>query len=106
MGIYKLEETDYPDGYITLTEGLWFRVNDDLTITLLDGDGNEIEGNQSDNLRVVDNTATIIVGNTPGSPLPSSGGPGTTTLRFLGIFLISIVALAVFAMRKKIFLQK
>ena len=45
--------------------------------------------------------ARFTIGNIPGSALPSTGGPGTTPFRLLGLFLLSTAFWAVFALRKR-----
>ena len=87
-GIYMILETEYPDGYITMTSNPVFRVNEDLSIDLLDSEGSPIAGNRTETVRVVENSVTIIVGNVAGAELPYTGGPGTRLFTILGSILI------------------
>ncbi len=87
-GIYMIFETEYPEGYIKMTSDHVFRVNEDLSIDLLDPAGNPVDGNRTDTARVVENSVTIIVGNTPGAALPSTGGPGTKMFYLSGILMM------------------
>ena len=75
-GYYMIQETAYPAGYISISENPLIRVNEDLSIQLLDAEGNEIANNQTDTVLVKENTTTLIFGNTPGNMLPATGGPG------------------------------
>ena len=100
-GIYKIEETKYPYGYVKIAESPTFRVNDDLSITLLDAQGNAVPNNQTAMIRVVENTTTIIVGNELGAALPNAGGSGTGLLYFLGILLTCLAGVGL-VMRKRI----
>ena len=99
-GIYMIQETEYPEGYVTTTSSPVFRVNEDLSIDLLDGEGNPVDGNRTDTARVVESSLTIILGNTPGFALPSTGGRGIALTYLLGIILTSLAG-AGLAMRKR-----
>ena len=103
VGIYRLKEIDFPEGYSKMEDDPLFRVNNDLTITLLDSHGEPVEGNKTDLLRVVDSNAEIIVGNESGVELPHAGGSGTTWIYVLGA-LLTICSLV--AMITKMRIQK
>ena len=83
-GYYQIEETRFPDGYIKLSGNPRFKVeenaNHGLEISLISNPGNL--------LLLEDNKLTIVVGNTPGAALPSTGGPGTRLFTILGTILI------------------
>lgn len=83
-GIYWLTETDAPGGYVILTKEIYFNVSDG-TLTLTDKNGETLA--YTDVVLKDDNT-TIEVKNLPGSPLPSTGGPGTKIFTVMGILLI------------------
>ena len=94
-GYYEIVETQTPDGYIRATENPVFLVRSNTTTgameaVLVHADGSNIgqpiDGNATDLVKI-ENTA-ITVGNTPGSPLPSTGGPGTTIFMILGTILV------------------
>ena len=100
-GIYSIEETEYPPGYVNMIEKPYFRVNEDLSIQLIDSEGNSIGGNATELMRVVDNEATIIVGNVPGVALPNTGGCGTHIITAVGAMLTVTAGAGFMAMRKK-----
>lgn len=95
-GYYVLEETAFPDGYVNLSRNPAFSVTRDdsgkFVITLED----DVDGK----VRLVDGELTIIVGNTPGAVLPSTGGPGTKALYLLGILLLAAAGTGL-VMRKR-----
>ncbi len=84
-GIYLLEETDAPDGYIKLAAPIEFAVDASGKVTVADDayavstDGNVI---------------TISVPNQSSYELPESGGAGTTMLYVLGSALVLSAAMA------------
>ena len=91
---YKLKEINAPDGYIVLGE-ITFK---------LDQNGNVQEASPADAVLVTDKTDTdpaqVVVYNTPGTPLPNTGGPGTAAYTLGGmILLIGSVLLYGFRMR-------
>ena len=95
-GIYRLTETSAPSGYIILTKDIYFKVSDGA-VTLTDIDG---QTKTYSDVSLLDDNTTIVVKNTPGMALPSTGGPGTTALYFLGIMLTGIAG-AGLVMRKR-----
>ena len=105
-GYYMLEETQYPDGYIKMDKNPTFqvKVKDNSTdyeiIQLVKGEGDEYIPGTTDLVRIENNTTNIIVGNTPGTALPNTGGPGTNMLYLLGIVLTGIAG-AGLVMRKR-----
>ena len=101
-GIYMILETEYPDGYITMTSNPIFRVNEDLSIDLLDSEGNPIAGNRTETVRVVENSVTIIVGNVAGAALPYTGGPGTGLFTILGSVLLAFAGILLIRRRRTI----
>ena len=89
-GIYMIKETAWPAGYVQMSDNPIIRVNDDLSVDLLDSTGSLVDGNQSDMVRIdSDGTQiTIIVGNKPGEALPYTGGPGTEAYLALGALMV------------------
>ena len=89
-----LEETQYPDGYIKITDNPAFQVRPKengigLEIRqLVKGSGEEYQIGSTDTIRIENNTANVYVANEPGAELPSSGGPGTTWLYLIGSILL------------------
>ena len=97
VGYYKIEEINFPAGYVKLSSDPTFKIeanaSNELTITLL---------NNPDNLlRLVDGELTIIVGNTPGAALPNTGGPGTRLFTILGSILVMFAG-AMLARRRRL----
>lgn len=95
-GYYKIEETAFPAGYVKLSDDPTFKVEldsaDGFKVTLL---------NNPDNmLRLEGDKLTLIIGNTPGVALPSTGGPGTRLYYLLGIMLTAFAG-AGLVMRKR-----
>ena len=104
-GTYCLTETAAPDGYIILTNKIYFNVNADGTVTLSDEDG-ETDGVSYDNAAVSNppdaEVGTVTISNEPGSALPNTGGSGTLPYTLGGIALIMASALMyVFRMRRR-----
>ena len=97
VGYYKIEEIEFPAGYVKLTDDPTFKVElddtDGFTITLIK--------NPDNLLRLVDGELTIIVGNPPGVALPNAGGPGTTLFTSLGAMLIALAGAGLVWMRKR-----
>lgn len=104
-GTYCLTETAAPDGYIILTNKIYFNVNADGTVTLSDEDG-ETDGVSYDNAAVSNppdaEVGTVTISNEPGSALPNTGGSGTLPYTLGGIALIMASALMYgFRMRRR-----
>ena len=86
VGIYKIVEKEYPNGYVHVTTDPIFEV-------VVDEDTGELRVqiiNDSNGLVRLDdkNELIIIVGNEPGAALPNTGGPGTRLFTILGSILI------------------
>ena len=98
-GIYRLTETKAPDGYIILTNKIYFNLTTD-GITLCDENGSALT---YDNAEVSgDDLLTVTVKNTPGESLPNTGGSGTLPYTLGGIALIMASALMYgFRMRRR-----
>lgn len=90
-GTYCLTETAAPDGYIILTNKIYFNVNADGTVTLSDENG-ETDGVSYDNAAVSnppdEEVGTVTITNEPGAALPNTGGPGTLPYTLGGLMLI------------------
>ena len=82
-----------PAGYIKATSNPRFRVvndNNSLIVKVLDANGNGVD--LTANMKVENASSASVntkvnVGNTPGAPLPLTGGPGTRTLMLLGALI-------------------
>ena len=93
-GYYEIREKLPPKGYVLDGDACFYiRVDadgvkllqKDLTKDPKDWTANTTVGNVT--LNVTTNTATAIVGNTPGIALPNTGGPGTRLFTILGSIL-------------------
>ena len=92
-GWYRLTETQAPAGHIIRDNQVYFTIAFDprgnVIVTLTDETGTGPSTNPDAS---VSGTA-ITVSNTPGAPLPSTGGSGTLPYTLSGIMLIIIAAL-------------
>ena len=95
-GIYKLTETHAPSGYVIITKNIYFKVSDGA-VTLTDEGG---EAKEYSEVSLADDNTTIIVRNTPGVELPSTGGIGTRLFTAIGAML-TMTAGAVLMIRRK-----
>ena len=83
-GIYKLTETYAPAGYISLSKDIYFEISNG-SVSLTDADG---EKQSYSDVTLEDDDTTIVVQNTPGVVLPSTGGPGVSIFTLLGSLLM------------------
>ena len=100
-GLYKLEETLAPAGYIILEKDVYFRINQDRTVTLTEADGTDGNDNSQASISVKGNVYTITVKNTPGVALPNTGGPGTRIFTILGGILMIASGVSLILRRRK-----
>jgi len=90
-GRYKLTETIAPQSYIIRMNEVYFTIAADQTVTLTDAAGTGANPNADASVSPRDSTTgvyTITVINTPGAPLPNTGGRGTRFFTILGSILI------------------
>ena len=98
-GYYKIEETEFPAGYVKLSGDPTFKVELDanatnkVKITLIDDLGGLV--------RLEDDGLSIVVGNTAGTALPNAGGPGTMLLYLLGAALVGLGAAGMVMQRRR-----
>ena len=95
-GLYRLEETEAPAGYIIENKYTYFQIAEDRTISLTDEAGTG--GNANDDATI--NETTITITNHAGAELPSSGGPGTTWIYLLGAVLLLGCSITLIARRR------
>ena len=113
-GEYKIEETAVPAGYVSYSgDGVYFNVTDGVvtrysepyngtsresdTPIAADAEVNQVtyQLNQDSGAFV-----TFTVGNTPGEPLPNTGGSGTTPFTTLGATLVAVGIAGILIRRK------
>ena len=114
-GEYKILETKAPDGYNMLVDPIYFQIDNGITKRYDSASGTsgrkEIPAEKNGAANVVaqisytpassGSNATFTVGNTPGEPLPATGGPGTRGFLYTGLALIFLAALFGLAWRRK-----
>ena len=108
LGIYKLVETQAPDGYIPVDGAITITVNANA-VTAMQGMGiaevaRNVEGNEYRQYWVSgqdEATWQVRVWNNPGVALPSTGGPGTNLIYLLGIMLTSLAGAGFLLGRRK-----
>ena len=103
-GLYCLTETKAPDGYIILTNKVYFSITANRTVTLTDEAGTGENENENATLeRPTGNNHiyTIVVKNTPGAALPAAGGSGTNAFTAIGISLIALAGIALVMAKKR-----
>ena len=88
-GYYVIKETAYPNGYVGLSSDPLIKIENNGAIRLLDSQGNPIEGNRTDLLRVKDDEFTIVFGNQLGTALPHTGGSGELMYKSIGLLFIA-----------------
>ena len=87
FGRYCLTETDSPSGYVVETKDTYFTYYEDGSITLTNSEGSEPNSNPNARLDTTEGYV-LVIRNTPGVALPSTGGPGTRLLYVLGGLLV------------------
>ena len=108
-GIYCLTETTAPNGYVILSNKIYFKVDDNgITLQTVsvgnDGKTTYSDANEGDYplVSLSDDALTVYVKNTPGQELPYTGGPGTLLYTLSGIALMLGAALMYgFRMRRR-----
>ena len=81
-GVYQVKETKAPAGYNILSGDYYFKTNDG-TVTITDASG--AEKSYEDFTKVTEDGVIVLkLKNTPGKPLPMTGGPGTALFNILG----------------------
>ncbi|MBR3275457.1 MAG: VWA domain-containing protein [Eubacterium sp.] len=100
-GTYCLTETSAPDGYIILTNKIYFNVYPDGTVELCGEEGNtemvtedgETAPVEYSNASVTNPPSaargTVTVRNERGAALPNTGGTGTTVIYAVGIIVVA-----------------
>ncbi|MBR3238142.1 MAG: Cna B-type domain-containing protein [Oscillospiraceae bacterium] len=106
-GVYKLQETKSPTGYIITAKVVEFTLNADGTVTVTGGtDDNEgkitLSGNDMVTFTQKSDSAAaeVDVQNEPGAALPATGGSGVTLYYVAGSALL-LLALGMLLLRRK-----
>ena len=81
-GTYYLFETEAPSGYNTMDMPVEIVVREN-GVSLMQGSRNQVE-------EISQEKAELMVMNSAGAELPSTGGPGTKRLYLLGIMLLGL----------------
>lgn len=95
-GLYRLQETKSPDGYVIISNPVYFKLNGgSIQFVSVEGSGSGTvvtEIDPPDGYIIVNKTdeapVTLKVANTPGAALPKTGGPGTLLYTLSGLMLI------------------
>ena len=98
-GLYRLTETVAPTNYVIIENRIYFRIRVEYdatdkaskrTVILTDENGDTPPSNTHAELTGPDESGvyTIVVTNTPGEPLPMTGGIGTTIFYVFGSILV------------------
>lgn len=95
--LYKLIETKAPDGFILLTDPIYFRLTTDGKLEFCDENGNSIQSAYAsgvfDGSDPADRQVTISVMNKAGYELPETGGIGTFPYTFGGLMIVGASAI-------------
>lgn len=105
-GYYKLVETVTPQGYLVLTEDIFFKVDTkDRTIIRVDDKGQKIDSPDPESMwNIKDNC--INVKNVTEYKMPSSGGPGIYWYLFGGMLLMMTASLMVYKNKRREVLER
>ena len=96
-GAYTLAETQAPDGYLIIGDGITT-----FTVTTTGVTGGAVPEMQTINEEEVPTGVYIIkVQNSAGFELPSTGGSGTNLIYLLGIILMSLAGLGLVIRRRR-----
>ena len=84
-GTYRLYEAYIPPGYIKTFDYIQFTIENRVMkeVSVVSGDADKIDFTPPSD----SNLALLKIKNTPGTPLPHTGGPGTTLFYLLGALL-------------------
>ena len=121
-GEYKIVEIHTPDGYIkTENNDIYFRIGNgvvtrydspagtpdraEILAAIIVNEGDDPTVNIVEGISYISDSAhgkaTFTVGNTPGSALPSTGGPGTYLFYLSGCILMMLVGASVVIWRRR-----
>ena len=92
-GTYYLFETEAPSGYNTMDMPVEIVVREN-GVGLMQGSRNQVE-------EISQEKAELMVMNSAGAELPSTGGPGTGLIYLLGVMLIGVAGAGMVVRRKR-----
>ncbi|MBM6998580.1 InlB B-repeat-containing protein [bacterium] len=95
-GTYRLKELVAPPGYVTATSDVVFTVT--RGTVALDAEGG---GNAAATLTGSGSDVTLSIANTPGKPLPNTGGPGSRPFALAGGGLVIMALIGLLASRHR-----
>lgn len=102
-GLYRLEETNAPNGYFITEKYTYFKVykNEDGNViaAIVKEDGTLYPN--SENAHMNDAANTVVVINTLGSELPATGGIGTTVIYAMGAGVVAMAGLGMALNRRR-----
>lgn len=90
-GTYQLTETTAPSGYIVTSSSTTFTISDGVAQNF---------GSGADSAWLINNNR-LTIKNTPGTPLPSTGGMGTLAYPAAGAALVLIALISGFVLRRR-----
>ena len=96
-GEYRIEEKEVPAGYINSLQPFTFTVSSDGEVTISSDADSTLVWHLD---KIGDNPEGLKIGNEPGTPLPSSGGPGTTWIYLIGSILLICCSTLLVARRR------
>ena len=115
-GEYEIVETQAPAGFIKVDNVIYFKLQGGVVYrhSAPTSTGSEInwgtdiqEGNENEvdcvtyTRATVNSEATFVIGNTPGSVLPATGGEGTRMIYLLGIALMALAGAGFILVRRR-----
>jgi LPXTG-motif cell wall-anchored protein/uncharacterized repeat protein (TIGR02543 family) len=90
-GTYQLTEITAPSGYIVTSSSTTFTISDGVAQNF---------GSGADNAWLINNNR-LTIKNTPGAPLPTTGGMGTLAYSAAGAALVLIALISGFVLRRR-----
>ena len=100
-GLYRLEETDSPAGYVIISKFIYLKVDSDGQISLTDESGTGANENREAELTDHETEGYILtVKNVSGTSLPSTGGPGTCIFYILGGICVTLAWICIMMRRR------
>ena len=100
-GLYRLEETESPAGYVIISKFIYLKVDSDGQISLTDESGTGANENREAELTDHETEGYILtVKNVSGMSLPSTGGPGTCIFYILGGICVTLAWICIMMRRR------